>query len=186
MSGTIRLVQERIMTNPVINIADIEFIDWGRGAERPGAGVAPEKYKAQLGYVAPKIGAQKLGYNITVLAPGKAAFPAHSHRVNEEMFFVLEGQGELRVGDKTYPVKQGDFIACPPGGPETAHQIYNNSPADLKYLAVSTMMSPEIAEYPDSGKTGVYHMRTDADGKPDPWRYISRVDGGTVPYWDGE
>ncbi|MCC2099295.1 MAG: cupin domain-containing protein, partial [Hyphomicrobiales bacterium] len=154
--------------------------------ERPGAGAAPEKYKAQLGYIAPAIGAQKLGYNITVLPPGKAAFPAHSHRVNEEMFFVLEGSGELRVGDQTWPVGQGDFIACPPGGPETAHQIFNNSKADLKYLAVSTMMSPEIAEYPDSGKTGVYHMRADADGNPAPWRYISREGDAVTPYWDGE
>jgi uncharacterized cupin superfamily protein len=174
------------MAGPVINIADVEFVDWGQGAERPGAGLAPEKYKASLGYVAAKIGARNLGYNITILQPGKAAFPAHSHHVNEEMFFVLEGQGELRVGNETWPVKQGDFIACPPGGPETAHQIYNNSSAALKYLAVSTMMSPEIAEYPDSGKTGVYHVRTDAEGKPGPWRYISRVDGSQTPYWDGE
>ena len=174
------------MSKPVINIADVEFIDWGKGAERPGAGHAPDKYIAKLGYVAPKIGARKLGYNITLLPPGKAAFPAHAHRVNEEMFFVLEGQGEVRIGDKKYPVSQGDFIACPPGGPETAHQIFNSSDADLKFLAVSTMMSPEIAEYPDSGKTGVYHVRTGADGKPDPWRYISRVDGSATPYWDGE
>ena len=174
------------MSGPVINIADLEYIDWGQGAERPGAGVASENYKASLGYIAPKVGAQKLGYNVTVLPPGKAAFPAHSHRVNEEMFFVLEGEGELRVGDRRYPVKQGDFIACPPGGPETAHQIRNTSNADMKYLAVSTMMSPEIAEYPDSGKTGVYHMRVGADGKPDPWRYISRTLDGAVPYWEGE
>ncbi len=174
------------MSGPVINIADLDFIDWGKGNERPGAGNAPDRYVARLGYVGPKIGAQNLGYNITVLPPGKAAFPAHSHRVNEEMFFVLEGEGELRVGDRKYSIKQGDFIACPPGGPETAHQILNTSSAELKFLAVSTLMTPDIAEYPDSGKTGVYHRRTDADGNPDLWRYISRVDGSQTPYWDGE
>ncbi|MGE3246615.1 MAG: cupin domain-containing protein [Beijerinckiaceae bacterium] len=174
------------MTHPIVNIADLEYIAWGKGNERPGAGNAPDKYIAKLGYVAPKIGAQKLGYNITILPPGKAAFPAHSHRVNEEMFFVLEGQGEVRIGKTKYPVKQGDFIACPPGGPDTAHQIYNNSAAELKFLAVSTLMSPEIAEYPDSGKTGFYHMREDADGKPARWGHITRTDGTAAPYWDGE
>lgn len=173
------------MPKPVVNISDVKFVDWGQGAERPGAGNASDKYKAQLGYVGPAIGAQKLGYNITVLPPGKAAFPAHNHRVNEEMFFVLEGEGELRVGDEKWPVRQGDFIACPPGGPETAHQIRNTSNAELKYLAVSTMMSPEIAEYPDSGKTGIFHVRADEDGKPAPWRFLTRV-GNSVPYWDGE
>lgn len=173
------------MPGPVINIADIEYTSWGQGAERPGAGKASDRYQAQLGYIAPRIGAQKLGYNITVLAPGKAAFPAHAHRVNEEMFFILEGEGEVRVGDDKWPVRQGDFIACPPGGPETAHQIFNSSNAELKYLAVSTMMSPEIAEYPDSNKVGFFHMRTDGDGKPAPWRLLTR-EGHAVPYWDDE
>ena len=170
---------------PVINIADVQFTAWGRGAERPGAGTAGEKYQAQIGYVAPVIGAQKLGYNITILPPGKAAFPAHNHYVNEEMFFVLEGAGEVRIGDQTYPVKQGDFIACPPGGPGSAHQIFNSSQADLKFLAVSTMMSPEIADYPDSNKIGFYHMRSDASGTPAPFRHITRL-GQAVPYWEDE
>lgn len=170
---------------PVINIADIEYAPWGRGAERPGAGVAPEKYQAELGAVGARIGAQRLGYNITTIAPGKAAFPAHAHRVNEEMFFILEGEGEVRIGETRWPVRQGDFIACPPGGPESAHQIYNSSPSPLKFLAVSTMMSPDISEYPDSGKIGVFHARTDADGRPAPFRHITR-EGHAVPYWDGE
>lgn len=34
--------------------------------------------------------------------------------INEEMFFVLEGNGELRVGDATHPVRAGDIIACRP------------------------------------------------------------------------
>ena len=170
---------------PILNIADVVFTPWGQGAERPGAGSAADKYRATIGFVGQQIGAQKLGYNITVLQPGKAAFPAHSHRVNEEMFFVLEGEGQVRIGAETFPVKQGDFIACPPGGPETAHQIFNSSSAPLKFLAVGTMMSPEIAEYPDSGKIGFYHARTDADGKPAPFRHITR-EGQAVPYWDGE
>jgi hypothetical protein len=38
---------------------------------------------------------------------------------------VLEGEGEIRIGDAKHPIRKGDFIACPPGGPETAHQIIN-------------------------------------------------------------
>ena len=51
--------------------------------------------------------------------------------------------------------KLGDIIACPPGGPETAHQILNTGNEELRYLAVSTKPSPEICDYPDSGKFGV-------------------------------
>ena len=41
------------------------------------------------------------------------------------------------------------MICCPSGGPETAHQIVNDSDADLAYLSISTMMPAEICEYPD-------------------------------------
>jgi len=77
-------------------------------------------------------------------------------------------------------------IACPPGGRETAHQIINTGTVELKYLAVSTKQSPEIAEYPDSGKFGVlaeYGMN--AEGKPQGFRFVGRA-GLNVDYWEGE
>jgi uncharacterized cupin superfamily protein len=165
------------MTRPILNIADVEYRDWGHG----------ERFAAKLGDVAQRIGAQKLGYNVTVVPPGKRAFPAHNHRANEEMFFVLEGEGELRVGKEKHALRRGDVVACPPGGPETAHQIINTSAtADLKYLAVSTMLSPEVVDYPDSGKFGVrVNLPPGADGKPGIFRFVGRA-GSSVDYWEGE
>ena len=166
------------MNSKIINIKDIEYRTWENG----------DLFEAQLGAVSSRVGAQKLGYNLTVLAPGKRAFPFHNHRVNEEMFFILEGEGEVRIGPDTYPVKNGDVIACPPGGPETAHQLINTSESnEMKYLAVSTSMSPEIAEYPDSDKVGVYgEFSADGDGKPTVMRYIIRDQAGMSDYWEGE
>jgi len=138
------------------------------------------------GMVAPRIGAQKLGYNITEVPPGKRAFPFHHHHVNEELFFILEGSGEVRIGSDTYPIRTGDFIACPPGGVELAHQIINSGSVPLRYLAVSTKLSPEIAEYPDSGKFGILaEFPASADGRPQTFRYVNRA-GNQVDYWDGE
>ena len=162
------------MAKPIINIAEVEF--------GPFPAPMPESAKAKfggavLGRIGPKIGARKLGYSITVLPAGKRAFPFHSHRVNEEMFFILEGEGEVRVGDKIYPIRKGDFVAHPPGGPETAHQIVNTSKNELRYLAVSTMELPEIADYPDSNKFGVMSL--------DGFRFLGRLDQ-SLDYWDGE
>ncbi len=175
------------MDRPIINIADLEFRPWGHGVAMPGQKTgAGAQFAAKLGAIGSKIGAQKLGYNLTVVPPGKRAFPRHSHRVNEEMFFVVEGAGETRIGDKTWPIRAGDVIACPPGGPETAHQIVNTGATDLKYLAVSTMQSPEIAEYPDSGKFGVLAFDgVDADGRPRGTRFLGRRET-SLDYWDGE
>jgi uncharacterized cupin superfamily protein len=119
---------------------------------------------------------------------GKRAFPFHSHWVNEEMFFVLEGKGEIRIGTETYPVTRGDVIACPPGEPETAHQLINTSVGDeMKYLAVATSQSPEIAEYLDSEKVGVLaEFHAEDGGKPTVMRYIIRDQAGMAEYWEGE
>ena len=174
------------MERPIINIADLEYRPWGHGVDLPGAQNAGEQYQAKLGAIASKIGGNKLGYSLTILPAGKKAFPFHNHRVNEEMFFVVEGEGEFRYGKKRYPIKRGDVIACPPGGPETAHQIINNSKNDLKYLGVSTRLSPEIAEYPDSEKFGIL-----AEYGPNPYgkqQHFSYVGRGkkSLNYWDGE
>jgi hypothetical protein len=58
-------------------------------------------------------------------------------------------------GGAEHPVKPGDVIACPAGGPETAHQLVKTGETELRYLAVSTMLAPEVCEYPDSGKFSV-------------------------------
>jgi uncharacterized cupin superfamily protein len=176
------------MTHPILNIADLaEFRIVGHNGPAIGATRPDKSYEARIGAISTKIGAQKLGYNLTILPPGKRAFPRHSHRVNEEMFFILEGEGEVRIGETRYPVKRGDVIACPPGGPETAHQIANTSTtAELKFLAISTKMSPEIAEYPDSGKLGIYaEFAPGADGKPQGMRFLTKS-GASLDYWEGE
>ena len=132
-------------STPKINIDEIEASDFGDGG----------KFEARLLRIAHRIGAQKLGYNITILPAGKCAFPFHRHHANEEMFFILEGKGTLRYGEKTFPLREGDVVACPPGS-GGGHQIINSSEDELRYLAVSTNQSPEVCEYPDSDKVGSY------------------------------
>lgn len=171
------------MPGPIINLDDIELPPRPAGTAAPGA--AAERFDARMGQIAKRIGAQKLGYNLTAIAPGKRAFPFHSHRVNEEMFFVLDGTGEVRIGGERHAIRRGDVIACPPGGPETAHQLINTGDGELKVLAVSTMIFPEICEYPDSGKFLVAEQQRDADGSVRGFRHIGRPESA-VDYWDGE
>jgi uncharacterized cupin superfamily protein len=169
------------MQKPVINITDVEL------QPRPQAfsptGETAERFDARMGQIAPLIGARKLGYNITAVSPGKRAFPLHNHRVNEEMFFILEGTGELRFGNETHPVRPGDLIACPPGGPDKAHQIINTGECEMRYLAVSTKLSPEVAEYPDSGKFGVLAEFPDEPARR--FIFVGR-EGESLDYWEGE
>ena len=168
------------MTTPILNLDAVELVDLAERARQRGTTMPEGRFGGSIGPISPRIGARKLGYNLTVIAPGKAAFPKHSHRANEEMFFVIEGSGELRLGDAVHPVRAGDVIACPPGGPDTAHQLVNTGDAPLRVLAVSTMEYPEICEYPDSGK-----FLASTGMQPGDFRHIGRPGDG-LDYWDGE
>lgn len=156
----------------VLNIADIPLTDHGHG----------EAFAARQGAVGPLIGAKQLGCRLVVVPPGKKGWPYHAHHVNEEMFVILDGSGTLRLGGAEQPVRAGDVIACPAGGSETAHQILNTGEVELRYLAISTMRSPELVEYPDSGK---FQVISSAPGTGQRMRYIGRADT-SLDYWDGE
>jgi uncharacterized cupin superfamily protein len=172
------------MKSPIINIDDVELQP--RPVVFAPTGEAAQRFDARIGQIAPLIGACHLGYNITAVPPGKRAFPFHNHRVNEEMFFILEGEGELRYGESTYPVRVGDIIACPPGGQERAHTILNTGDTEMRYLAVSTKHSPEVAEYPDSGKFGILAQFTDEQSdQPRMFYHVGR-EGEGLGYWEGE
>jgi uncharacterized cupin superfamily protein len=156
----------------VININDLEFREHEHG----------ESFKASGAQVSGDLGAVKLGYSVTVVPPGKRAWPFHNHHVNEEMFFILSGSGVLRMGPEEYAVRAGDFVAAPAGDRSTAHQIINNSANELRYIAVSTMLRPEVVEYPDSNK---FSASTVLPGAPGGFRLLGEKHE-SVDYWLGE
>jgi uncharacterized cupin superfamily protein len=128
------------------------------------------------------IGAQKLGYSFFTVPAGKAAFPYHTHTTNEEMIYVLEGEGILRLGKEEVEVTAGTLVACPPGT-EFPHQLVNTGNKELRYLVVSTMEYPDLSEYPDSNKIGAY--ATAAVGRQIGFRALF-VKDRHVGYYEGE
>jgi uncharacterized cupin superfamily protein len=157
---------------PIINLDEIvEFDD----VEENGI------YTSRRSMFSERIGARQLGYNLTVLPPGKVQCPFHVHRGEEEMFLIIEGEGELRYGEKRYPIRKHDVIACPTGGSEVAHQIINTGATNMRYLALSTLAEVEVCEYPDSGKVSVVTGRHDQPGL----RKIFRVEQ-SVDYYERE
>ena len=159
------------MQKPFMNLDEVPFDD----VEANGL------YTSKRGFISTRIGAKKLGYNLTVVAPGKVQCPFHAHHGEEEMFLILEGEGELRFGDQRYPIRKHDVIACPTGGREVAHQIINTGTTDLRYLALSTLSEIDACEYPDSGKVSVVTGQSDDGGL----RKMFRAEN-TVEYYDRE
>ena len=125
--------------------------------------------------------AAKLGISIDIVAPGMRSCPYHFHYAQEEAFVILEGEGSLRVAGEMLALKAGDTVFIPPG-PAYPHQIINTSAAPLKYLSISTRESPEVVEYPDSGK---YLASATRDGDSHGFARMHREESD-LDYWDGE
>jgi uncharacterized cupin superfamily protein len=99
-----------------------------------------------------------LGVAWNRLPPGRAGAPFHAHQREDEVFYVLSGNGLLRYGDVVYRITVGDCISCP-AGTGVAHQIANDTDEDLVYLAIGPHDPDEVCTYPDSGKVMVRSLR---------------------------
>ena len=159
-----------VIEKRVVNLDELKLEKFEKG----------DKFAASSARIGPLLGAKDLGYSYDVVPPGKRSCPFHSHRAEEEMFFIVKGAGTLRYGSETRKIRAGDVICCPVGGPETAHQIVNDSSEDLAYISVSTMMPAEVCEYPDSKKVGAYGGVT-----PSRLRHMTRTDAH-LDYWTDE
>ena len=161
---------------PVVNIADVALRENSHG----------DRFQAKIGSFGRAIGSTGIGCMLHVVPPGKRAFPFHAHHVIHELFIILEGAGEYRFGDKSYPVKAGDVCAAPAGnGPEFAHQLINTGPDDLKFLGISTATTTDVCEYPDSGKFAITSRFDWNNPSGGGIRYVGRTES-TIDYWDGE
>ena len=98
----------------------------------------------------PDAGSAELGCSLYELDPGGQATPYHMHHANEELLVVLDGELELRTPDGTRPLSKGAVVGFP-AGPAGAHRLRNVSGAAARYLLISTMRFPEVAEQVDTG-----------------------------------
>jgi uncharacterized cupin superfamily protein len=156
----------------VINIDEVPLVDRGNGRQ----------FAVKWGRVGPLLGLNSLGCAVHVVPPGKKAFPFHRHHVQDELFFVVSGEGEYRFGETTVPVRTGDIVAAPAG--TQAHQLINTGPADLRYLGVSTGGGVDVVDYPDSKKIAVAAGAKNADFKTATYVGLGRL--APTDYYDDE
>lgn len=89
---------------------------------------------------------ENLGARLWRLPP-KSANTLHKHIRSEEFYFVLEGVGRIRIGDKTLTVpKYGGVLV----GPEQLRQVFNDTETDVLWLIVG---APEEAELQPGANT---------------------------------
>ncbi|HFK1758436.1 cupin domain-containing protein [Bacillus cereus ATCC 10876] len=64
-----------------------------------------------------------------VMVPPNTTIGIHTHDNNEEIYFILEGTGEMLIGNDKVNIKEGDVIVNPAYG---THGLINNSDDHIK------------------------------------------------------
>jgi uncharacterized cupin superfamily protein len=143
----------------VVNVEDVEPVEWGRGDVR-------RSYRSF-----PDDGPARTGLNHSTTPAGYRACPPHCHSAEEEVFVILSGGGWALVGEERLPIRAGHVLSRP-AGTGVAHTL-EAGPDGLVYLGYGTRDRNDITFYPRSNKIlwkGVGVMAR-----------IEQLD-----YWDGE
>lgn len=119
----------------------------------------------------------RLGMSLYELPPGETQCPYHFHHGADELVLVLAGRPTLRTPAGERELAPGDVVHFP-AGPEGAHQVWNRGAEPARYVVAASHVSPEVVEYPDSGKLA-------AMARTGPLWTMHRL-ADAVDYFDGE
>ena len=117
-----------------------------------------------------------VGVLIEMPDPGKRLAPLHYHMREEEHALILEGEMTLLLGDETYPMKPGDYVAFP-AGRKVGHSLMNSGTGPCRYLMIGARDPADVCVYPQSEKMAVAALRERANVFDMKARQ---------QYWDGE
>ena len=85
-------------------------------------------------------GSKHIDYRISHYQP-MARVEIHAHKIQEQIYHVLEGVGLMEVENDKRTVKQHDVIFIPPG---VKHAISNSGILDLTFLVITAPVKDEV------------------------------------------
>ena len=122
------------------------------------------------------IGSIKTGIRHAEVFPGKLNAPPHCHAAEEEIFVVLDGDGQVLLweegGVEEHELRTGSIV-CRPAGTGVAH-AFRGGDDGMTLLMYGTRDTREVCYYPRSGNVFFVGLGL-----------IARL-GEQVDYWDGE
>ena len=149
----------------IVNVEDVEPVE--RDAPTVGRRVR------DLGRSA---GSARTGLRYAEVLPGKLNSAPHCHSAEEEIFVVLDGEGELLLWAKSgitdHAVRRGSVVVRPPGT-GSAH-AFRGGEQGLALLMYGTRDPNDICFFPRSGKVFIRGVGV-----------IARL-GESLDYWEGE
>ena len=79
-------------------------------------------------------GSRLIDYRISTYQP-MAHVELHAHKVQEQVYHILEGEGAMEIDGERRIVRRHDVIFIPPG---VSHSITNSGLVDLTFIVATT------------------------------------------------
>jgi uncharacterized cupin superfamily protein len=148
----------------IVHLDDVEAV------ERDGATVG--RRVRDLGRAA---GSHRTGLRYSEIRPGKLGSPPHCHSLEEEIFVVLDGSGDVLLweadGIVEHAVRRGSVVVRPPG--TGVPHAFRGGEDGLTLLLYGSRDPGDVCFYPRSGK--VMFRGIGLVGRIEP-----------LDYWEGE
>ncbi len=91
-----------------------------------------------------------IGFHIIEVEPGHETTELHVHHHEDECVYVLAGTATATIGEKTFPIKTGDFIGYRKSG--LPHTIVNTGNDVFRCIVVGERCPHDVGDYPRQRK----------------------------------
>lgn len=93
-------------------------------------------------------GLQDMGVHLVRVEPGRDTTEHHFHGQDEEFLYIVSGRAQATVGDTTFEVGPGDFMAFPKNSPAHSMYVAKDAGEDCVYLMGGTRSPIDVCTYP--------------------------------------
>lgn len=103
-------------------------------------------YPGEMRMFTEAIGAQQVAFTYRRMPPqtgGKGSY-GHSHRTQEEVYFVISGTLQFKLGDDVVDVGP---LTCVRVAPPTVRSIWNEGPGDVEVVICSQRLEDQTGEH---------------------------------------
>jgi len=85
------------------------------------------------------VGSRLIDHRISTYQP-RAYVESHTHRIQEQVYHVLEGEGIMYLDDRAQVIRKHDVVFIPPG---VEHSLHNTGLTQLTFLVITTPVSDD-------------------------------------------
>jgi len=104
-----------------------------------------DQYPGKMRLMAPKLGTEQVAFTHRQMPPksgGKGGY-GHSHKTQEEVYFVVKGTLQFKLGDEVVDVPGGCAVRV---AASTVRSVWNEGPDDAELIIVSTRLDDADGE----------------------------------------